>query len=109
MTSSADQNQPTVHSNCSFYLLTDVLREGGFSVHKFLTNDSELQALIDECEPGVSKQPSESYYSSNLGQSNTKSKVLGLPWDQEMDTISVDFADALSISCDAMRLPNEAF
>ena len=67
----------TTEEGASLYrLLVETLREGGFPVHKFLTNDTELQNLIN-------------------GDSGTTQKevvkVLGMMWNTTTDNIVVEF------------------
>ena len=68
----------TNKANELYQLLVEILKEGGFPVHKFVTNDSELQNLVNK----------------DL-KSKEIVKVLGLPWDTILDEICVDFHDVI--------------
>ena len=62
-----------------FTLLVEILHEGGFDVHKFLSND---RALMDRVEKYLGQQNdstlSESYSSETLGNRSEFQKVLGI-------------------------------
>ena len=57
------------------------LAEGGFYLHEFKSNSSELESII------FKKFPDDFQYSSNF------TKVLGLKWDKSNDCIIFDFED----------------
>ena len=65
-----------------FRLLEDIMREGGFPVHKFLTNDKNLRNLVDK----------------RLDESTNETKVLGIIWSTENDTIRITFEDVMKSS-----------
>ena len=64
-----------------YQLLKRVLMDGGFPIHKFLTNNPELLKLVTEDQ--------------NL---KTVKKVLGLLWDAVADEIIIDLEDAIDDS-----------
>ena len=64
-----------------YRLIERVLKDGGFPVHKFLTNDPELRRMVSDDQ--VVKE--------------TK-KVLGLPWNTTTDKIIIDLSDAINDS-----------
>ena len=64
-----------------YQLLKRVLIDGGFPIHKFLTNDPELLSLVSDDQ--VLK---------------TVKKVLGLLWDAVADEIIFDLTDAIDES-----------
>ena len=57
-----------------YRLLIQVLEVGGFPVHKFVTNNTELQTIIN---------------SDSGTEPKIEVKVLGSPWNTESDTISI--------------------
>ena len=74
------------------------MSEGGFKLRKWLTNDDEVRRKIqtdsatNEAQQPVSEEDN-SYAKSSLHSLGSKGqKVLGLAWDFEEDTISLDLA-----------------
>ena len=56
-------------------------------MHKWTSNVSELEDSRD----GKEKSDDLSFAKQKLGSQQNESKVLGLPWDKEMDTLTVNF------------------
>ena len=72
-----------VHDGYDLYKgFVDVLEKGGFTAHKFVTNNDELRHLVE----GTSES------NSSMDKSNL-SKVLGLSWDVKGDRLILDFQD----------------
>ena len=72
------------------------MKEGGFTLRKWKTNDGELAKEIaqresEKKEPKTTGDPS--YAQETLGAPSTadgKGKVLGIPWDNKRDTLEFD-------------------
>lgn len=56
-------------------------------MHKWTSNVSELEDSRD----GKERSDDLSFAKQQLGSQQNESKVLGLPWDKEMDTLTVNF------------------
>ena len=83
-----------------------VLQEGGFSVHKFTTNDQELRDIVSgkflentDVSGQISDQQCSNLVDSHhnveserVSPNSSIKKVLGLPWDTETDKIVIEFA-----------------
>eukprot|EP00795_Rhopilema_esculentum_P017366 gene17366-biopygen6317 len=74
------------------------MKEGGFTVRKFKTNDTMLAELIEEkereCEKKDKGSGNETSVKEHVGLSQEiggKTKVLGIPWDTKTDTLQIDF------------------
>ncbi len=73
-----------------------ILREGGFNLRKFVTNEPQLQRAINElegvpCSPDTDYVDETTYAKSTLGgvqeMSPTDQKVLGVRWDVSTDCL----------------------
>ncbi len=71
----------TVEAHDLFRLLERLLREGGFPVHKFMTNDAELRKMVDGSDPRA--------------ETEEVKKVLGCPWNTYTDEIIINLEDAI--------------
>ena len=74
------------------------MKEGGFTVRKFKTNDTMLAEMIEEkegeCEKKDKGSGNETSVKEHVGLSQEiggKTKVLGIPWDTKTDTLQIDF------------------
>ena len=76
-----------------FILLEQMLREGGFEVHKFLSNDEELLNRVEShCNlQDHSKSASVSFSSGTLGCNSEIPKVLGVLWCHKSDSLFIEF------------------
>ena len=79
-----------------------ILKEGGFNLRKFVTNNPLLQQKINSLE-GIHQTPidSDGYTQLTLGKSQRvqgeKRKVLGLRWDTYSDEFILDPGDIFSL------------
>ena len=80
----------------------ELLKEGGFNLRKFLTNDPHLRDKIDRHEESFMKAPDieaevETYAKTVLGGSQRtlsgESKVLGVRWNVDDDLLVFDLRD----------------
>ena len=80
-----------------FILLAQILREGGFEVHKFLSNNENLLKLVERnCDlQDNSAITSETFSSETLGCNSTIHKVLGIPWCHKADLLFIEFETCL--------------
>ena len=68
-----------------YTILKDVLKKGGFTVHKFLTNDPALR--INVADDVVLNQSD-----TSIGNScDDGTKILGIPWSTSTDTLRIEF------------------
>ena len=65
----------------------EIFSDARFILHKWTSNVSELEDSRD----GKEKSDDLSFAKQKLGSQQNESKVLGLPWDKEMDTLTVNF------------------
>ena len=65
-----------------FHLFKRVLQEGGFSVHKFTTNDQQCSNLVDS---------DQNVTSEGVSPKSSVTKVLGVSWDKNTDKIVIEF------------------
>ncbi|XP_070537520.1 uncharacterized protein [Ptychodera flava] len=64
---------------------TKILSEGGFNLHKWHSNIDHLNAEND-------KQEEETYTTRFVGNtSGNETKILGIPWNKEEDTLTISF------------------
>ena len=72
----------------------DRMKEGGFTLRKWKTNDSALAGIISQGEVKVITENEEnSYVKETLGvaeRSNGRAKVLGLTWDNQKDLLEFE-------------------
>ena len=88
-----------------FHLFKRVLQEGGFSVHKFTTNDQELRDIVSgkflentDVSGQISDQQCSNLVDSRQNMESQRAspnssitKVLGLSWNTETDKIVIEF------------------
>ncbi|XP_078361896.1 uncharacterized protein LOC144646227 [Oculina patagonica] len=73
---------------------TEIMGEGGFQLHKWHSNIPGIEKLSNnELEP---PQVDSTYAKETVGTQPHESKILGVPWDKEKDTFSINFAKALN-------------
>ena len=65
---------------------TEIFREAGFELHKWHSNDKEL-----ESEDADETDSEQSYAKQQLGVRPEETKLLGLHWNKASDTIAVSF------------------
>ena len=67
---------------------TDIFADAKFELHKWRSNEHELETNCENYEPSFAKQ--------QLGSTSTpgKGKLLGVPWDKSKDTIGVTFPNS---------------
>ena len=65
---------------------TEIFREAGFELHKWHSNDKEL-----ESEDADETDSEQSYAKQQLGVRPEETKLLGLHWNKTSDTIVVSF------------------
>jgi hypothetical protein len=71
-------------------IATEVFEDASFKIHKWHSNQSTLEA--GEAE-SVHEDGEETYAKQQLGGTNNrKGKLLGLPWNREQDTLSVEMS-----------------
>ena len=63
---------------------TEVFADATFKLHKWNSNVEEL-----EPKGGISDQDENTYAKQQLGAKGNESKILGLPWDKQDDTLEV--------------------
>ena len=80
----------TDHAHEIYKLMKSILKLGGFDIHKFVTNDSDLsqRVSLDDTTP---IENSESYADRTLGNTSEKTKVLGVPWCNASDELIIEF------------------
>ena len=67
---------------------TEVFAQGGFTLHKWHSNATELDAM----SANQVSETQETYAKQQLGAPQRgKGALLGVPWDKEKDTIEVNF------------------
>ena len=72
---------------------TQIMNEGGFQLHKWHSNIPEIEKLsTSEVEE---PQENSTYAKLTVGTQPHESKVLGVPWNKEEDTFSINFAKTL--------------
>ena len=64
--------------------MINIFKDGGFQVHKWYSNASELE----DC---MSSNEAQKYEDESLGAWNTETSILGLKWNKKQDLISVNF------------------
>ena len=78
-----------------YNMASEILREGGFHLHKFHTNDSRLEYMVkggSDAKVAGTDGDSQSYTQVSYGDENAERKVLGVTWDNVMDTFQMDLA-----------------
>ena len=76
-----------------YNMASEILRGGGFHLHKFHTNDSQLELMVkggSDVKVAGSEGDSQSYTQVSYGDENAELKVLGVTWDNAMDTFQMD-------------------
>jgi hypothetical protein len=66
-----------------------VFEEAKFQLHKWHSNDLQLESADEERSRDDNSQPS--YAKQQLGFQNNETKLLGLPWNKSDNTFSVNF------------------
>ena len=70
-----------------------ILQEGGFTMHKWKTNDVKLRKMIEGSEAPVDDQEP-TFAQTQLGKVNQKDeKILGLIWNQNTDSFQFNLED----------------
>ena len=70
-----------------------ILQEGGFTMHKWKTNDVKLRKMIKGSEAPVDDQEP-TFAQTQLGKVNQKDeKILGLIWKQDTDSFQFNLGD----------------
>ena len=87
----------TQEAYCIYVKALERMKEGGFSLRKWKTNDKMLESRIQqkESESGEIKTDEQSYAKETLGNQDSvrgRTKVLGLMWDNDSDEIEFDLA-----------------
>ena len=71
---------------------TEILSEGGFTLHKWHSNVEHLNSGNHACEE-------ETYAKSVVGNKrNGETKILGTLWDKQRDTLHIDFKTCLKVA-----------
>ena len=65
----------------------EIFSDTKFVLHKWTSNVTELEDNHNQEE----KNGDLSFVKQQLGSQQNESKVLGLPWDKDMDTLTVNF------------------
>ena len=71
------------------------MEEGGFHLHKWHSNLSELEECERPEDNAVSSQASMTYAKLEVGTSPKETKILGVPWNKTEDKLSVGFMKPL--------------
>ena len=72
---------------------TQIMNEGGFQLHKWHGNIPGIEKLsMSEVEE---PQENSTYAKLTVGTQPHESKILGVPWNKEEDTFSINFAKTL--------------
>ena len=72
---------------------TQIMNEGGFQLHKWHSNIPEIEKVsMSEVEE---PQENSTYAKLTVGTQSHESKILGVPWNREEDTFSINFAKTL--------------
>ena len=74
---------------------TKIMEEGGFHLHKWHSNLSELEECERPEDNAVSSQASMTYAKLEVGTSPKETKILGVPWNKTEDKLSVGFMKPL--------------
>ena len=67
--------------------MINIFKDGGFQLHKWHSNASELEDCMLSNE-------AQKYTDESLGAQNTETSILGLKWNKKQDLISVNFLPA---------------
>eukprot|EP00795_Rhopilema_esculentum_P011071 gene11071-19932_t len=65
--------------------ITEIMRKGGFQLHKWKTNHVEVRKHIEE-KSDQKYSTTVTYAKESLGTNDSQSKILGLKWNPEEDT-----------------------
>ena len=65
----------------------EIFQDAKFNLHKWHSNESELE-LDNDAKDGNDEL---SYAKQQLGTTSSETKLLGLPWDKENDTLRIEF------------------
>ena len=74
---------------------TKIIEEGGFNLHKWHSNLSELEECQRTEDNAVSSQASMTYAKLEVGTSPQETKLLGVLWNKTEDKLSVGFMKPL--------------
>ncbi len=67
--------------------LTDIMKQGGFTMHKWKSNSPDLKEVVKD--EGVTV---ESFAKQSLNQKESQSKVLGIKWDTGDDVMTIELS-----------------
>jgi len=92
-------SRPNGASAYEFYLkLKSRFKEGGFNIHKWLTNNQDLASRIQcegqsELHPAIELQHDQTFSKSQFHRQTSEElpKVLGTAWDTEKDHLVFSF------------------
>ena len=74
---------------------TKIMEEGGFHLHKWHSNLSELEDCQRTEDNAVSSQESMTYAKLEVGTGPQETKILRVPWNKTEDKLSVGFMKPL--------------
>ena len=69
-------------------ITSEILNDGKFTLHKWHSNAKELESNKDPRESADEL----SHAKQQLGMTSSETKMLGMPWDKQNDTIKVVFS-----------------
>ena len=69
-------------------IASEIFNDGKFTLHKWHSNAKELESNKDPSESADEL----SYAKQQLGTTSSETKMLGVPWDKQSDTIKVVFS-----------------
>ena len=69
-------------------IASEIFNDGKFTLHKWHSNAKELESNKDPSESADEL----SYAKQQLGTTSSETKMLGVPWDKQSDTIEVVFS-----------------
>eukprot|EP00795_Rhopilema_esculentum_P004212 gene4212-20399_t len=76
--------------------ITEIMRKGGFQLHKWKTNHVEVRKHIEE-KSYQKDSTTVTYAKESLGTKDSQSKILGLKWNPEEDTLGISMEAVLDV------------
>ncbi|XP_065058471.1 uncharacterized protein LOC135686212 [Rhopilema esculentum] len=76
--------------------ITEIMRKGGFQLHKWKTNHVEVRKHIEE-KSDQKDSTTVTYAKESLGTKDSQSKILGLKWNPEEDTLGISMEAVLDV------------
>ena len=74
---------------------TRIMEEGGFQLHKWHSNISELEQPLRNGDDSMVSVTSSTYAKQEVGTGPQETKILGVPWSKTEDKLSIGFMKPL--------------